>query len=70
MKAWNFTEKLQNGTVNKKNYGFALYFSFPQVLLIIQPLEKFLVTNRVRLFAIPWTLVHQAPLSMEFSMPE
>ena len=26
--------------------------------------------SRVRLFAIPWTVAHQAPLSMEFSRQE
>ena len=26
--------------------------------------------SRVQLFAIPWTVAHQAPLSMEFSMQE
>ena len=26
--------------------------------------------NRVRLFAIPWTVAHQAPLSMAFSRKE
>ena len=26
--------------------------------------------SRVRLFVIPWTVVHQAPLSMEFSRQE
>ena len=26
--------------------------------------------SRVRLFAIPWTVAHQAPLSMGFSRPE
>ena len=28
------------------------------------------VLSRVRLFAIPWTVAHQAPLSMEFSRQE
>ena len=29
-----------------------------------------LVTSRVQLFAIPWTIAHQVPMSMEFSRQE
>ena len=29
--------------------------------------EKAKLLSRVRLFATPWTVAHQAPLSMEFS---
>ena len=36
----------------------------------IQQLCCAVVLSRVQLFAIPWTIVHQAPLSMEFSRQE
>ena len=32
--------------------------------------EKAKLLSRVRLFATPWTVAHQAPLSMGFPRPE
>ena len=35
-----------------------------------QPESKWASVSRVRLLATPWTVAHQAPLSMEFSRLE
>ena len=47
----------------------ASYSEGPQTFLV-----SFVLTccrfSRVRLFAAPWTIAHQAPLSMEFSRQE
>ena len=49
------------------------YFEFP-LLWILKVVSVFLVKvkllSRVRLFATPWTVAHQAPLSMGFSRQE
>ena len=39
----------------------------PYYPLYVRVLNRF---SPVRLFATPWTVAHQAPLSMEFSRPE
>ena len=35
--------------------------------MLKKDVEKVKLLSRVRLFAIPWTVAHQAPLSMGFS---
>ena len=40
------------------------------LILIIKVKVKVKLLSRVRLFAIPWTVAHQAPVSMGFSRQE
>ena len=52
-----------NGKTETRNFGRS-----PKVMELFN--KKVNLLSRVRLFATPWTIAHQAPPSMEFSSQE
>ena len=54
-------------TPERRSWKVLSYNHLPQPFLLACMLSHF---SRVRLFATPWTVACQGPLSMEFSRPE
>ena len=63
----NMWTKQGRATGNKRDVLFQFSFSF---LCIMAERQKVKSLSRVQLFATPWTVAHEAPLSMEFSRQE
>ena len=55
----------------EENYGLPLlFFSYTKWEIVIFPYLSMKLLSRVRLFATPWIVAHQAPPSMGFSRQE
>ena len=55
---------------SRQEYWSGLPFPSPVIKYEVSEMSEVKLLSRVRLFATPWTVAYQAPLSMEFSRQE